>query len=149
MKLSEHFTFEELTVTSHTAFASQQKACGSVELESLKKVAQLLEIIREHFGSPVIVHSGFRCKALNTFIGGAKTSQHMVGEAADFHVEGYSLKEVFNYIKDNKSIDFAQLILEGHSPSNPSWIHISIKSSAHPNREVMTFDGNHYHKLEN
>ena len=46
-------------------------------------VDQLLDPIREAWGGPIVVSSGYRCKKLNTLVGGAKNSHHMLGCAAD------------------------------------------------------------------
>jgi hypothetical protein len=147
MNLTEHFTFEELTHTSHSAFTQAQKACGSTQVDNLRATAKLLEEVRAYFDAPVIIHSGYRCKALNAFIGGSKTSQHLVGQAADFHVEGHSLQDVFDFIRKS-TLRFGQCILEGAAPNHPTWIHLSIETPAF-SRQVLTYDGTRYHKLEN
>ena len=46
-------------------------------------VDQLLDPIREAWGEPIVVSSGYRCKELNALVGGAKNSHHMLGCAAD------------------------------------------------------------------
>lgn len=78
--------------------------------------------MREWYGKPIIVNSGYRCEALNKAIGGAKSSQHMLGEAADITVGSKEENEkLFNYIKDN--LEFDQLINE----SDFSWVHVSYR----------------------
>ena len=74
------------------------------------------------------MNSFYRCKALNTAIGGAKYSQHMKGEAIDIDdTFGYKTNaEMFNYIKDNLSFD--QLIWEFGNSNNPAWLHVSYVS---------------------
>ena len=46
-------------------------------------IEQLLDPIREAWGEPIVVSSGYRCKELNTLIGGVKNSHHILGCAAD------------------------------------------------------------------
>lgn len=57
----------------------------------------LLQCIREHFGKAVTITSGYRTAAHNTAVGGAKSSQHLLGRAADFHVEGVPVAAVAAY----------------------------------------------------
>ena len=57
----------------------------------------LLQCIREHFGKPITITSGYRTAAHNTAVGGAKSSQHLLGRAADFHVEGVPVAAVAAY----------------------------------------------------
>ena len=57
----------------------------------------VLQCIREHFGKPVTITSGYRTAAHNAAVGGAKSSQHLLGRAADIRVEGVSVEEVAAY----------------------------------------------------
>lgn len=57
----------------------------------------VLQCIREHFGKPVTITSGYRTAAHNAAVGGAKSSQHLLGRAADIRVEGVSVDDVAAY----------------------------------------------------
>ena len=57
----------------------------------------LLQCIREHFGKAVTITSGYRTAAHNTAVGGSKSSQHLLGRAADIQVEGTSVEAVASY----------------------------------------------------
>ena len=57
----------------------------------------LLQCIREHFGKPVHITSGYRTAAHNAAVGGSKSSQHLLGRAADFYVEGVDVATVAAY----------------------------------------------------
>lgn len=57
----------------------------------------VLQCIREHFGKPVVVTSGYRTAAHNAAVGGAKSSQHLYGRAADIRVKGVSMEDVAAY----------------------------------------------------
>lgn len=57
----------------------------------------VLQCIREHFGKPVVITSGYRTAAHNAKVGGAKSSQHLLGRAADIRVEDVSVEDVAAY----------------------------------------------------
>lgn len=57
----------------------------------------LLQAIREHFGKPITITSGYRTAAHNAAVGGAKSSQHLLGRAADIRVQGVSVEDVAAY----------------------------------------------------
>ena len=127
MNLSPHFTFEEMTRTGQSALQDANRKEAAAVLPALTALCTtLMEPIRAKFG-PVSVHSGFRGPAVNKAIGGSTTSQHMVGQACDFHCPGATLDQVMRWICLESGLKFGQVILEGRSPDKPpTWIHISL-----------------------
>lgn len=118
----KYFTINELCKSST---ATQKGINNSPSKEVQQKLAGLidnvLDPVRELYGGPIIVNSGYRCPLLNHAIGGAKNSQHITGEAADI-TTGSKDKNRILFDKISKSgIMFDQLIDE----SNYSWIHVS------------------------
>ena len=88
----------------------------------------VLNPLREKFGKPIRITSGYRSPELNKAVGGKPTSQHTKGEAVDITaVNKADNKELFELCK---TLDFDQLIDE----SNFTWIHISYKV---PNRKQI------------
>lgn len=90
-------------------------------------IDEVLDPVRERWGKPIRVNSGYRSLKLNSAIGGAKRSQHMVGEAADIttgdDVGNALLYDLIVEMADAKEIDFDQLIDE----KDFSWLHISYR----------------------
>lgn len=119
--------WHELVRTSHRVWMGRNATVPVAFEPAGVALAQMLQIIRDQFASPLIVHSGYRCLELNRAIGGALHSQHMRFEAADFHVTGFSLRDVFDWIRGS-GIAFGQLILEGYDPpkGQSSWVHLSL-----------------------
>ena len=128
----KYFTIHELT-QSDTA---HQKGIDNTPPPAIKvKLTSLinnqLDPIREAWGSPISVNSGYRCPVLNKAVGGVPTSQHQKGEAADITAGSPELnRQLFDLIAKG-DFDFDQLIDE----SNYSWVHISY--SAGKNRHAI------------
>jgi len=141
--LAPNFTFAEMTRTNHRGLLDANRQMGRDHAEALAATAQMLQAIRDHFRSPVIVHSAFRCKGLNQEIGGSPYSQHCKGEAADIHVIGVPLRRVFDWVRNESGLAYGQLILEGIAADQPTWLHISLGEpwrSEAKSRVAMTWD---------
>lgn len=128
MKLSKHFTLSEFTKSQTAQRKGIANTPNSGEIEAMRLLCEkVLEPVREHFGKPVVLSSGFRSAKLNSAIGGSKTSQHRKGEAADFEIPGLSNYDVAEWMWRNLNYD--QLILEFHTAGDPNsgWIHVSYR----------------------
>lgn len=130
MNLTDHFTLEELT------FSSTAQRLGIDNTPSLETVAKLtrtamgLEQIRALLGAPMHIDSGYRCPALNKAVGGAATSAHMDGMAADFICPSFG--DPLSIVKaiEASGIDFDQCIQEG------TWVHVSFAPTMR--RQILT-----------
>jgi len=135
----KHFTISELlksdTALKHSLWNGAPKEAEE-NLRSL--VEQVLDPLRERYGKPIRVTSGYRCPKLNNLVGGAPNSQHMRGEAADI---------VANNPEDNLLLGrliealgkFDQLIYEQcDKHGNPRWIHVSYKPNGWNRKQVLT-----------
>jgi len=124
-KLSDHFSFGELTITDHRDLIDTNRVLAGNFIGNGRALAALLEQVRTLLGVPVVIHSGFRCPELNEAIGGAPHSQHVFFEAADTVYPGLGLHEAYNRIAFNTAgIVFGQIIMEFDS-----WVHVSIPDS--------------------
>ena len=123
----KYFTLEELT-NSATA---KRRGINNTPDESSRKnlialVENILDPLREAWGAPIIVTSGYRCGRLNKAVGGAAKSQHQYGQAADIRTvsdKPSENKKLFDKIRELK-LPYDQLIDEyGYN-----WVHVSYSS---------------------
>ena len=91
----------------------------------------VLDPLREAYGKPVYVNSGYRCEALNEAVGGSKTSQHCLGLAADITGKSKSENKKIFDLAQKLELPFDQLIDE----SNYQWIHISYANK--PRKQIL------------
>lgn len=118
----KHFTIEELC-HSDTANARGIDNTPTEEVkENLQELIEnVLDPLREAYGKPIYVNSGYRCPALNKAVGGVSTSEHQSGRAADIDTHDYNENKKLFELAQELNLPFRQLIDE----SNLSWVHIS------------------------
>ena len=109
MKLSAHFTLAELTASNKAAQLRIDNTPPPELMPRLVLTAEMLERIRSTLGVPVIVTSAYRCRQLNTAVGGVTSSDHTQGHAADFVAPGYGTpydiaKLLAPLVSDRKSV---------------------------------------------
>ena len=134
MKISEHLELSELTRSESAKRNGISNMPTAEHIENFKILAtKVFEPIREHFGVPIRISSGYRSAELNKCVNGSATSQHSTGEAIDIDQDQTTItnKQVFEYIKDNLAFD--QLINE----FNYSWVHVSYKANGKQRGEVL------------
>ena len=138
MNLSKNFTLSEM-VKSETALRHDMpNEPGEKEIGNLKLLCEkVLQPIRDHYGKGVKVNSGFRHPEVNAKVGGSKTSDHCLGQAADIEIPGVANAELAEWIRDN--LEFRQLILEFYTPGIPDsgWVHVSYVAEDNK-KQVMT-----------
>jgi len=134
MNLSEHFTFEELTITDHRQFDNTPNV---EETENLTRLAEFLEQVKTVLGGkPIMVNSAFRSEAVNNAVGSRNTSQHRIGCAADIRVPGVTPDEVVKAVIAS-GIGYDQIIREFDR-----WTHISVPNTKDmtPRRQALIID---------
>lgn len=132
--LSEHFILYEFTRSGCAIEHDLSNMPDTAQQSNLQALCRnILEPLRRQFG-PIIITSGFRSREVNRLVGGAPSSQHLRGEAADILVTGTEdANRKYAFILRN--LDFDQLILEPIGAERPRWIHVSY-TRRHKNRHA-------------
>lgn len=120
MKLTDHFTLEEMTLSETAARHGIENTPDAATIDNLRRLCALLEQLRSLVGQPVLITSGYRSPALNTLIGGARNSVHCLGLAADLFVPELSPRELARAVVDSH-LEYDQLILE-----YDQWVHLGL-----------------------
>ena len=122
----KYFSIQELTASAtalREGIDNRPSKCAYHLLHVL--IDQLLGPIREAWGEPIVVSSGYRCKQLNALVGGVKNSHHILGCAADIiagnRADHRKLFKMIQKMQQEGRIKFTQLIWEGDG----RWIHVS------------------------
>jgi hypothetical protein len=138
MQLSKNLALAEV-MRSETA---KRKGISNMptpeHIENFKKLAEnVFQPIREHFGVPIHLSSGYRSAALNKAVGGASSSQHCKGEAIDIDMDGTTVtnKQIFEFVRDN--VNFDQMIWEFGTDANPDWVHVSYNSDGAQRKQIL------------
>ena len=133
MKLSKHFSLEELTRTDHR---SLDNTPDPTALANLHRLAAFLEQVRTALGNRVVViNSAYRSAAVNAACGSRKSSQHTLGCAADIRVPGMTPDAVVRAVRAS-GLAYDQLANEFDS-----WTHISIPNlPAKPRKMALIID---------
>lgn len=122
--IMKYFSLAEMT-RSDTA---RRLGIDNTPSDSIKKnltlfIEKVLDPIREDWGSPIIVSSGYRCPELNKAVGGVKTSGHLYGYCADLQVKG-DLRKFSNFVIEwmkEHQMKYDQIIWE--KSGNVTWLH--------------------------
>ena len=137
MKLSKNLSLAEV-VKSQTAIRKGIDNRPSMAHEdNLQALAQaLFQPLRDWYGKPITISSGYRSPQLNEAIGGSSSSQHCKGQAADIEVAGVPNYHLAKWIKENT--DFDQVILEFYTPGIPDsgWVHVSYNTEGNRGKSL-------------
>lgn len=137
--LTKNFTLEELTAS---ATATAQHISNTPDKQAVACLAilacKVLQPLRDWWGYPVKIGSGYRSAKLNKAVGGVSNSQHMKGQAADLCIDGDLTKGKawFDYIADR--LDFDQLILE-HNAKGSYWVHVSYNPAGNRRQVIKDY----------
>ena len=143
VKLTEHFTLAEMAKT-RIRYANIPNVG---QIANLKRLCRWLEMLRDEWNKrygegddPIIINSAFRSAAVNKEVGGAPTSNHLTGCAADIHVDG--MEQMLRYatilldISDESGEPFDELLMERNG--NRMWLHFAVRPEGNRRKiEIM------------
>jgi len=140
LRLTEHFTLGEFTRSITAERLGIRNEPDWEQIEAMRHLCQeVLEPLRQHYGQPIRITSGYRCPALNEAVSGVGNSQHMLGEAADLSVPSEEVaREWFQWIV--RHTEFDQLLFEHSRRLRNRWLHISCKPDNNLNRHQSIFN---------
>jgi zinc D-Ala-D-Ala carboxypeptidase len=130
MNLSKSFTLNELTKSQEATRLGIDNTPNEEHILNLKLLCEnVLQPIRDFYGMPLSVSSGYRSAALCEAIGSSSKSQHTKGQAADFEIFGVANKDLADFVV--KNLDYDQCILEFWNENEPNsgWVHCSFNAS--------------------
>ena len=140
IQLSEHFTLNEFTKSITAERLGIKNEPDYEKVQAMKQLCrEVLEPLRQHYGKPIRITSGYRCPLLNAAVGGVTNSQHMLGEAADLSVPSEAVaRDWFLWLV--KNTDFDQLLFEHNTRLKNCWLHISCRYNRRRNRHQAIFN---------
>lgn len=127
MNLTKNLTLAEVTKSTTAKRLGIDNQPDEWTIENLRSIGEcVFQPLRDSFGCPIYVSSGYRSPELNKAIGGSIRSQHIQGRALDLDADvfrGCTNGEIFRFILNNLTFD--QLIWEFGDEDNPDWVHVS------------------------
>lgn len=149
----KYFTFHEFEDSDKAReLGIDNRLPEIVEAHVVELVDKLLDPLREAWGAPLIVSSGYRCPALNKAVGGSETSAHLAGWAADLVPESSDERGVQNLVNFTiewltaTGLPFDQLIDE--RSGGRRWLHIGIRNlKGEQRREMKLYENGKYTKI--
>ena len=127
MQLSEHFALGEFTKSN---YPEVYNIPSHVAIENMKRICGWLEVLRDRYGQPIVINSGYRSPQLNKKVGGVATSNHVTGCAVDIRCSGAEQAIDYAYIlkaysKESQQ-DFDELFIE-KSACGSYWVHFAVR----------------------
>lgn len=133
----KYFSIDEM-IASSTANGIDNTPDAASVANLTNLVDYLLDPLRQLYGKPIYVSSGYRCPELNSKVGGSATSEHLKGMAADITAGSKDEnKKLFELIE--KNFVFGQMIDE----KDFAWVHVSFNPERMRNR-ILRYNGSGY-----
>lgn len=141
----KYFSIEELTASTEARKMGIDNTPTPEAVSNLTELVEhVLDPLREKYGHPIMVSSGYRRPRVNAAVGGERTSQHVSGEAADIYV-GKPKDKAMLFSLIYYLLPFDQLIWERGNDEAPAWIHVSYREGDNRRECLRTKDGIHFY----
>lgn len=136
-KLSPSFTLGEFTRSRQAEKHGIVNNPSRNNIEAMRNLCvTVLQPLRDFYGKPIIISSGYRCKTLNRIVGGSPSSQHLKGEAADIVFPNLNTAvDWMHFISHNCTYD--QMLLEQNRRTGAQWLHVSCRTDKSKNRHQI------------
>ena len=136
MTTKSYFTIDELCASDTAKKYGIDNTPNPTIITRLQRLINFLNPIREAWGSAIKVTSGYRCEKLNCFVGGSKTSSHLIGYGVDLVPANGKMNEFKSFIRDYMKMQvFDQCIIE--KSGKTEWIHIGLYNAKGQQRKMI------------
>ena len=136
MITKSYFTIAELCASETAKKYNIDNTPNSIITSHLQQLINFLNPLREAWGSAIKVSSGYRCDKLNRFVGGSKTSSHLIGYGVDLIPANGKMDDFKKFIIDYmKTRMFDQCIIE--KSGKTEWIHIGLYNAKGQQRKMI------------
>ena len=135
----KYFTIKELTRSDTAIKKGIDNTAPKEAQENLTNlVDNVLDPLREAWGKPITVTSGYRCPELNRVVGGSMTSDHLKGRAADITAGSRAQNKELFMLVQKLGLSFDQLIHEkGSVKEGPDWVHVSYRAEKQNRKQIL------------
>ena len=141
IKLTANFTLYEFIHSSTAVSSNISNMPNEIEYASIISLANTMQRVRNLLGHPITITSGFRGLALNSAVGGSRTSAHRYGLAADFRCPGFGSTPAVVEAIHKADIGYDQLILE-HPGTSGSWVHLGLRQTGERRQNLTALKRN-------
>ena len=136
MVTKSYFTIAELCASETAKKYNIDNTPDPIIISHLQQLINFLNPLREAWGSAIKVSSGYRCDKLNSFVGGSKTSSHLIGYGVDLIPANGRMDDFKKFIVDYmKTRMFDQCIIE--KSGKTEWIHIGLYNNKGQQRRMI------------
>lgn len=133
-----YFTIDEMCASTTAKQKGINNTPDATVKAHLTELIQFLNPLREAWGSPLVVSSGYRSPELNKAVGGVATSAHVLGYAADLQPANGRFNDFIVFVKDYlKDKKFDQAIIETSNGGKTKWLHLGLKNQAWQQRKQI------------
>ena len=136
MVTKSYFTIAELCASDTAKKYNIDNTPDPIIISHLQQLINFLNPLREAWGSAIKVSSGYRCDKLNSFVGGSKTSSHLIGYGVDLIPANGKMDDFKKFIVDYMKMRmFDQCIIE--KSGKTEWIHIGLYNNKGQQRRMI------------